>query len=741
MSVKEESSGDCQESLFGFLSEKPSDGELIVRETRRLQQPLSNTSPAYSDEAYLEWLKERSMMLQSETLTQLFSGQGAQWRYSYGLSRPEDFLSLSSVWFTAYPSAMIGRSSDNILQTLADPELLHTLKKLGIQAVHTGPLKLAGGVVGKQQYKPSVDGYFDWIELTIDPDLGTQSQYQVMTRNADAHGIAIIGDLIPGHTGKGPDFRLAERNVTGFPGLYSMVEIQPEDWSLLPTISEGDDSINLSQEIVQALKAKGYIPGLLDAVIFGQPGIKESNWSATNAVTGVDGRDRRWVYLHIYKSGQPSLNWLDPSFAAHRLLAGDILHSLQILGIRGLRLDANMFLGIESRPGNQQDWLSGHPLSNLASQTIAMLIRKFGGYSFQEFNTDLDDLSESMKFGPELSYDFVTRPAYLYALVIGDAGLLRLMLREMLTYRVQPMRLVHALQNHDDLMLEATHLKVNADKFFEYEGVKKKGGTLFECLHLQTIAAATGKHAPYNEPCTMSPGICSTIAGLAAASIGVEDLTTISLEQVEKIRDIHLVAAAYNALQPGVFALSGWDIVGALPIPQESVRDRLTDNDYRWLNRGAYDLMGVADTTTESSAGLPRAIALYGSLPEQLENPTSFTSRLKEMLVIRQALGISHGNLVAVPQVSNPGVVLLINELYCSTREYPRLQVTAINFGRSLVEEAIRDERITCNTAQVVFSTRHGSINEEMTTDHNYTVIRLEPLEAKIIIQGEALVF
>ncbi len=66
---------------------------------------------------------------------------------------------------------------------------------------------------------------------------------------------------------------------------------------------------------------------------------------------GVDGVDRRWVYLHYFKEGQPSLNWLDPSFAAQRLVIGDALHSLGVLGARMLRLDANGFLGVEMRPG------------------------------------------------------------------------------------------------------------------------------------------------------------------------------------------------------------------------------------------------------------------------------------------------------------------------------------------------------------------------------------------------------
>ena len=88
-------------------------------------------------------------------------------------------------------------------------------------------------------------------------------------------------------------------------------------------------------------------------------------------------------------------------------------------------------------------------------------------------------------------------------------------------------------------------------------------------------------------------------------------------EQVEQIKRCHLLLCMYNAFQPGIFALSGWDLVGALTVPAEQVADLLADGDTRWIHRGAYDLMGVDPEATGSAAGLPKARALYGSLPEQ----------------------------------------------------------------------------------------------------------------------------
>src|SRR5437660_262620 len=170
--------------------------------------------------------------------------------------------------------------------------------------MHTGPMKRAGGLRGRE-YTPTVDGNFDRIGSEIDPAFGTEAQYQSMVRHAGDNGAVIIGDVIPGHSGKGADFRLAERRYGDYPGLYHMVEIRPKDWGLLPAVPAGKDSINLGPAAVDALKAAGYIVGQLPRTIFYEPGVKETDWSATDAVVGADGTSRRWVYLHYFKEGQP----------------------------------------------------------------------------------------------------------------------------------------------------------------------------------------------------------------------------------------------------------------------------------------------------------------------------------------------------------------------------------------------------------------------------------------------------
>ena len=144
-----------------------------------------------------------------------------------------------------------------------------------------------------------------------------------MCGTANWYGGTIIDDIVPGHTGKGADFRLAEMKYADYPGIYHMVEIDPRDWQYLPDVPPGADSVNIDAATEEWLDKAGYIIGRLQRVIFYAEGVKETNWSVTRPVLGIDGVERRWVYLHYFKDGQPSINWLDPSFAGMRLVIGD----------------------------------------------------------------------------------------------------------------------------------------------------------------------------------------------------------------------------------------------------------------------------------------------------------------------------------------------------------------------------------------------------------------------------------
>jgi hypothetical protein len=116
----------------------------------------------------------------------------------------------------------------------------------------------------------------------------------------------------------------------------------------------------------------------------------------------------------------------------------------------------------------------------------------------------------------------------------------------------------------------------------------------------------------------------------------------------------------------------------------------MKDGDYRWINRGGIDLMGVNPKGETSRFGLPRARALYGPLPEQLKDPDSFASQLKRILAAREKYHIAEGELVAVADVAESALCVLIMRV----PEASTLAVSALNFGQKPIRERIDLDRI-----------------------------------------------
>ena len=666
-----------------------------------------------ADNDHVNWLVQQSMLNAARQRARLYSGQGRLWQQPYAQTRPRDASALSSVWFTAYPASIVTRENGTVLEALGDESLWQALSKIGIQGIHNGPLKKSGGLDGTR-HTPTIDGNFDRISFEIDPQLGTEAQLQALTRMAAAHNAVIIDDVIPSHTGKGADFRLAEMAYEDYPGLYHMVEIREEDWPLLPDVAEGRDAQNLSPAQVDALRDKHYIVGQLQRVIFFEPGVKETDWSATPVVVGVDAKPRRWVYLHYFKEGQPSLNWLDPSFAAQQMIIGDALHAIDVMGAKILRLDANGFLGVE-RKLDGTAWSESHPLSITGNQLLGGAIRKAGGFSFQELNLTVDDIAAMSHGGADLSYDFITRPAYQHALLMGDTEFLRLMLREMHSQGIDPGSLIHALQNHDELTLELVHFwTLHAHDSYLYQGQTFPGNSLREHIREQMYERLAGEHAPYNLK-FVTNGVSCTTASIITAALGIRDLEAITPADIEQIRRIHVLLVMYNAMQPGVFALSGWDLVGALPLAADAVAHLMGDGDTRWIHRGAYDLVDLNPDAELSAGQMPRAQTLYGSLNSQLQDPDSFASQLQKILAVRNAYGIAASRQILVPDVEHPGLLIMVHELPAGKGT----QITALNFGSTALTETLHLPDIAPGPVVDIINER---VEGDLTAEGEFTI-------------------
>jgi maltose alpha-D-glucosyltransferase/alpha-amylase len=687
--------------------------------------------------AYVRWLEERSLLYQAAQQARPISGQAVQWRHPYGEPQPRAVVQRASVWLLGYGGSVIPSPGKSVLATWGDPKLWGALHEVGIDLLHTGPVNRAGGIEGRK-YTPTIDGWFDPIALEIDPLFGTEDEYREMVKAAAKHGGLIAGDLVPLHTGKGADFRLAQMAYRDYPGMYTMVEIPKDDWLLLPEVRGPWASVAVPRDTAERLRKKGYLPGAINSNDDTADARELSGWSAGGEVVGVDGKRRRWVYLHYFKPGQPTLNWLDPSCAGPRAVFGHLTWSVHDLGAPVLRLDAVPFLGLEPVPGKPLTWHYQHPLAVNATEQLAFLTRKLGGWSFQELNVPLVELKKFTSNGPDLSYDFFTRTECLHALLTGDAAPLRQAFGFLLAAGVDPLTLVHDLQNHDEITYQLVELDHRKDEIFTLDGKKVTGGQLREQMLRQMRTKEAGKAAPYNHLYRAAEdGVATTFAGFVAAALDVPDPYQATAAQRQRIQRGHLLLAQANAMQPGVFSLSSWDLVGALPVPEKEVADLVAGADYRWINRGSVDLLGGNPDATKSAFGLPRARALYGPLPRQLADPASFASQLKRLLAARKQYGIALAKLLAVPAVKNTGLCVLVLQRPADDG----LALTALNFGRTPVEEEVN----LAGTAGMPAETLRGrklvdaasGAGAGEVTGSGHVIVKLDGLTGTTLILGK----
>lgn len=673
-------------------------------------------------------LESKSMLFQAKKIAKLVSGKGIEWQKPYGSPQHQELRKKASVWIDFYPAAILTRDNENILEVLSDPELWEAFQKIGIKVLHTNPLSEAGGIDLNGNKTPSVDGRFDKYSYNIDPEVGGDEQYKKLIATAKKYGGYIAGDIIPAHTGKNADFRLAELNYHDYPGLYVIVEIAPEDWHLLPEVKDGDCA-NLPQKTAALLEDKGYIVGRLPEVIFGAPGIKESNWSATDVITGVDEVKRRWVYLHHFKSGQPTLNWSDPSFAAQRLIFADIINSRLNLGIKILRLDANPHLAIEIIPNAPHGISRGHPLALIATVEMAMFMRKLGGWTYEENIASFDNLHKALtNGGTELTYDFATRAGYAHAVITGNTGLLNLQLELMQHYAIDPGRFIHALQNHDCLNYDLPHFWEHAEKTFLYNGTHIKGKDLDKKIW-DELDQTTKK---LELLCTRGySGIATTYASMVAARLGIKKKDCFIESNKTKIQAALMPIIIYNTMQPGVFQLSGWDLLGALNLDTEEVKDLMADGDIRWIERGAYDFLGKRNDIKKSSEGMPQTSFLFGNFKQQLPDPNSFVNQLTHILKLREKFRIPEAHRLAILPHKNLGTVLMLHQL-----PNGMLEITAINFGDDTVTEIVDFSLLTHVEQTKWQNTKPTDILTDETIEmaNNVLTIPLHPLSARVIM-------
>ena len=297
---------------------------------------------------------------------------GHMWQNPFANPDPRHAVESASVWFTAYPISLITRPGESFLAALGDEEHVEGVRHDRHQRASTPARSSARAGSSGWQPTPSVDGHFDRISTEIDPAFGTEAEFRAMCGMATWYGGTIIDDVVPGHTGKGADFRLAEMKYADYPGIYHMVEIDPEDWNLLPDVPPGRDSVNIDAATEEWLQKAGYIIGRLQRVIFYAEGVKETNWSATRA--GRRHRRRRApLGLPALLQGGPAVDQLAGP-VVRRHAAGDRRRPA-LAGRPRLRRRCAWTPTASSAsrraPEGIPAWSEGHPLSEAANHLIA----------------------------------------------------------------------------------------------------------------------------------------------------------------------------------------------------------------------------------------------------------------------------------------------------------------------------------------------------------------------------------
>jgi hypothetical protein len=127
-----------------------------------------------------------------------------------------------------------------------------------------------------------------------------------------------------------------------------------------------------------------------------------------------------------------------------------------------------------------------------------------------------------------------------------------------------------------------------------------------------------------------------------------------------------------------------------LTLPAAQIGQLLSGGDTRWIHRPAHDLMDLNPSATQSMAGMPRGRSLYGSIPEQLADDTSFLRQLQAILRVRSHYGIATSRQVDIPEVSHRGMLVLVHEL----AEEGQYQLTVLNFANEDIAGTVRSEQL-----------------------------------------------
>ena len=99
-----------------------------------------------------------------------------------------------------------------------------------------------------------------------------------------------------------------------------------------------------------------------------------------------------------------------------------------------------------------------------------------------------------------------------------------------------------------------------------------------------------------------------------------------------------------------------------------------------------------------------------------------FASKVKKLLAVRQAYGIASSRQVLVPEVSSPGLLVMVHELPAGRG----IQISALNFGQEVIAEELL---LTGFTPGTVVDMINETVEGDLTEDGRL-LVNLDPYEA-----------
>ena len=199
-----------------------------------------------------------------------------------------------AVVYEVYPRSFADADGDGVGDLPGLRARLPYLADLGVDAIWLTPFYPS----------PLADGGYDVADYrAVDPRLGTMADFDALVKDAEAHQIRVIVDLVPNHcSSEHPLFRAA---LAAGPG---------------------------SRERARFIFRPGRGPG---------GDLPPNNWESSfggpawTRVTEADGSPGQW-YLHLYDSSQPDWNWRDEQVHA---MFEEVLRFWLDRGTAGVRVD------------------------------------------------------------------------------------------------------------------------------------------------------------------------------------------------------------------------------------------------------------------------------------------------------------------------------------------------------------------------------------------------------------------